>query len=141
MRIFNGTKSVISLPLTETQRITIAPRSVSGDIMPSNNFLSLLVGSYDYGEIALIVSGPYEINMCSQVSGCAGFVVQSLDEAIERFMPKKEEPKVETKKEEDKKVDVITTTAAPKEEKKAAPQSIAKEKVSKDSVVIKKEEN
>lgn len=141
MRIFNGTKSVISLPLTETQRITIAPRSVSGDIMPSSNFLSLLVGSYDYGEIALIVSGPYEINMCSQVSGCAGFVVQSLDEAIERFMPKKEEPKVETKKEEDKKVDVITTTAAPKEEKKAAPQSIAKEKVSKDSVVIKKEEN
>lgn len=140
MRIFNGTKSVISLPLTETQRITIAPRSVSGDIMPSNNFLSLLVGSYDYGEIALIVSGPYEINMCSQVSGCAGFVVQSLDEAIERFMPKKEEPKVETKKEEEKKVDVITT-AAPKEEKKAVPQSIAKEKVSKDSIVIKKEEN
>lgn len=140
MRIFNGTKSVISLPLTETQRITIAPRSVSGDIMPSNNFLSLLVGSYDYGEIALIVSGPYEINMCSQVSGCAGFVVQSLDEAIERFMPKKEEPKPELKKEEEKKVDVITT-AAPKEEKKAAPQSIAKEKVSKDSIVIKKEEN
>lgn len=140
MRIFNGTKSVISLPLTETQRITIAPRSVSGDIMPSNNFLSLLVGSYDYGEIALIVSGPYEINMCSQVSGCAGFVVQSLDEAIERFMPKKEEPKPELKKEEEKKVDVITA-AAPKEEKKAAPQSIAKEKVSKDSIVIKKEEN
>lgn len=124
MRIYNGTKSVINLPLTESERITIAAHSVSGDIMPSLKFLALLVGSYDYSELALIVSGPYEINMCSQVSGCAGFVVQSLDEAIERFALK-----------EVKKVDVVKPKE--KEEKKVeekAP-SIAKEKVSKDSVV------
>lgn len=94
MRVFNGTNSQLDLPLSGIQRITIPAKSVSGDIMPSNEFLSLLVGSYDYSEIALIVSGPFEINMCSAVSGSAGFVVQSLEEAIERFTPKeiKEEP-------------------------------------------------
>lgn len=90
MRIYNGTKSVINLPLTESQRITIPGHSVSGDIMPNLEFLSLLVSSYDYSELALIISGPYEINMCSQVSGVVGFVVQTLDEAIERFAPKEE---------------------------------------------------
>lgn len=88
MRVYNGTKSQINLPLSGTQRITIPAHSVSGDIMPSNEFLSLLVSSYDYNELALIVSGPFEINMCAGVSGSVGFVVQSLDEAIERFAPK-----------------------------------------------------
>lgn len=126
MRIYNGTKSVINLPLTESERITVASKSVSGDIMPSLKFLSLLVGSYDYKELALIVSGPYEINMCSQVSGCAGFVVQSLEEAIERFTPK----------EDKKKVDVITPKEEKKEFQEVKQTSIAKEKVSKDSVVV-----
>lgn len=88
MRVYNGTKSQLDLPLSGIQRITIPANAVSGDIMPSTEFLSLLVGSYDYSEIALIVSGPYEINMCAGVSGAAGFVVQSLEEAIERFAPK-----------------------------------------------------
>lgn len=94
MRVYNGTKSQLDLPLSGIQRITIPAHTVSGDIMPSNEFLSLLVGSYDYSEIALIVSGPYEISMCAGVSGSTGFVVQSLEEAIERFAPK-EEKKVE----------------------------------------------
>lgn len=91
MRIYNGTNSQIDMPLTGTQRITIPAHSVSGDIMASSDFLSLLVSSYDYSELALIVSGPYELNLCAQVSGSVGFVVQSLDEAIERFQPKKKE--------------------------------------------------
>lgn len=105
MRVYNGTKSQINLPLSGTQRITIPAHSVSGDIMPSNEFLSLLVSSYDYKELALIVSGPFEINMCAGVSGSVGFVVQSLDEAIERFQPKEcpkcnQDPCVCNKKEE-----------------------------------------
>lgn len=87
MRIFNGKNVQLDLPLG-SQRIVIAPKSVSGDIMPSNEFLSLLVTSYDYSEIALIVAGPYEINMCADVSGSVGFVCQSLEEAIARFTPK-----------------------------------------------------
>ena len=90
MRIYNGTNSQLDLPLSGTQRISVPPHSVSGDIMPSNEFLSLLVSSFDYSEIALIVSGPYEINMCAGVSGSVGFVAQSLDEAIERFAEKED---------------------------------------------------
>ena len=91
MRVYNGTNSQLDLPLSGSQRISIPPRTVSGDVMPSNDFLSLLVSSFDYSEIALIVSGPYEITMCAGVSGSVGFVVQSLEEAIERFAEKKPE--------------------------------------------------
>lgn len=90
MRIYNGTNSNVDIPLSGIQRLQISPKSVSGDFLPSNEFLSLLVTGYDYNEIALIVSGPYEINMCSGVPGAVGFVVQSLEEAIERFNPKEE---------------------------------------------------
>ena len=103
MRIYNGTNSQLNLPLSSVQRISIAPKSVSGDLMPSNEFLSLLVSSFGYNEIALIVSGPYEISMCAGVSGSVGFVAQSLEEAIERFAEKKEvapkEVEVEVEKE------------------------------------------
>lgn len=85
MRVYNGTNSQLDLPLSGIQRITIPAKSVSGDIMPSTEFLSLLVSSYDYSEVALIVSGPFELNLCASVSGSVGYVVQSLEEAIERF--------------------------------------------------------
>ena len=89
MRIYNGTKSMLDLPLTGIQRLSIPPLAVSGDFMPTNEFLSLLVTTFDYNELAIIVSGPYEISMCAGVSGTVGFVVQSLEEAIERFTEKK----------------------------------------------------
>ena len=108
MRIYNGTNSQLDLPLNGIHRITIAPHSVSGDFLPSNQFLSLLVTSFDYSEIALIVSGPYEISMCAGVSGTVGFVVQSLEEAIEKFA--KKTPNVV---EEEKKDEVVTTTPEP----------------------------
>ena len=106
MRVDNGTNSQLDLPLSGSQRISIPPRTVSGDVMPSNDFLSLLVSSFDYSEIALIVSGPYEITMCAGVSGSVGFVVQSLEEAIERFAEKKSEEtkSVELPKEDEPKV-------------------------------------
>lgn len=88
MRVYNGTKAQVDIPLTGTQRIQIASYSVSGDFLPNTEFLSLLVSSFDYSELALVVSGPYEINMCSQVSGAVGFVVNSVEEALARFAPK-----------------------------------------------------
>lgn len=97
MRVYNGTNSQLDLPLSGSQRITIPSHSVSGNIMPSSEFLKLLVSSYDYSEVALIISGPFEFNLCAEVSGSVGFVVQSLEEAIERFAikeDKKEEPVV-----------------------------------------------
>lgn len=88
MRIYNGTNSQLTLPLNGNERITIAANSVSGNILPSTEFLSLLVSSFDYNEIAIVVSGPFEINMCAGVSGAVGFVVQSIEEAIEKFANK-----------------------------------------------------
>lgn len=134
MRVYNGTKSQINLPLSGTQRITIPAHSVSGDIMPSNEFLSLLVSSYDYNELALIVSGPFEINMCAGISGSVGFVVQSLDEAIERFAPKEcpkcnQDPCVCNKEKEkepqpvDKKPAATPTKPAEKEKEKSVPET------------------
>lgn len=92
MRIYNGTNSQLTLPFSgSNEKITIPAHSVSGNILPSTDFLSLLVTSFNYDEIALVVSGPFEINMCAGVSGAVGFVVQSIEEAIEKFTPKKEE--------------------------------------------------
>jgi hypothetical protein len=96
MRIYNGMNKQVDMPLANGQRLSIAAKSISGDFMPNNEFLSLLVTSFDYSEIALVVSGPFEISMCSQISSCVGFVVNSLEEAIARFADKTEEPKVVT---------------------------------------------
>lgn len=151
MRVYNGTNSQLDLPLSGSQRISISSHSVSGDIMPSIEFLSLLVGSYKYEEIALIVSGPFEITLCSSVSGCAGFVCQSLEEAIERFSSKKEEDKkVDTKekkelsesnpKQEEAKANTektTTTIAAPKDQNTTP----IKEKVKENTTKVKSDNN
>ena len=147
MRVYNGTNSQVDLPLSGSQRITISSHSVSKDIMPSTEFLSLLVSSYDYNELALIVSGPFEINMCSGVSGCVGFVCQSLEEAIERFQPKventedkKEEVNQPEKEETTEKEAAENTTSEPQPENKDNVESNP-EAEKKDNVVEEKVEN
>ena len=101
MRIFNGTKSQIDLPLTGDIRLSIAAHTPSKDFAPNNDFLALIVSTYDEHEIALIIGGPYELSMCSTIPACAPLMVQTLDEAVERFSPKKPEPIVEDKKKEE----------------------------------------
>lgn len=93
MRIYNATDAQLNVPFSGGQRLTIGAHSVSGDIMGSEEFLSLLVTSYNTDEIALIVSGPYEINVCAHIPTAANYVVQSLDEALQKFnlMPEKKE--------------------------------------------------
>lgn len=95
MRIYNGKNSQVDLPLA-SQRITIEPMSVSKDIMPSSELLDLLSMSFDDSEIALIVSGPSEINLCAKTPACAPLVVQSLDEALIRFNKAKDKPGAES---------------------------------------------
>lgn len=140
MRIYNGKNSQVELPLA-TQRITIGPNSVSKDIMPNVEMLQLISTSFVDTEIALIVSGPSELNLCAGVPACTPLVVQSLDEAVIRFKgtapekkeekpvveePKKEEvveevpeKEVEEKKQEEEEV-------KPEPTKKAAPKKNAK---------------
>lgn len=90
MRIYNGKKSNLEMPLGNGQKIVVGPQSISGDFLPSSNFLNLLVTSFGYDEIALVVSGIQELNLCSSVSAAAGFVCHSIAEAVERFAPKPE---------------------------------------------------
>lgn len=94
MRIYNGKNSQVDLPVA-TQRISIAPHMVSGDIMPNTELLSLIATSFDDTELALIIAGPAELNMCANVPAVTPLVVQSLEEAVKRFTPTIEEEKKE----------------------------------------------
>lgn len=138
MRIYNGKKSSLTIPLSGNQRLSIPSHSVSTDFMPNKEFLSLIVTSYDYDEIALIVSGPFEIAMCSQVSGCTGFVTQSLEEAIAKFSPKEDKPAEAPKAEEQPiKEETPAPTEQPVEEKTEAP---SEENTPEDTPAIQDEE-
>jgi hypothetical protein len=98
MRIYNGKDSLVCLPLNANQRICIDPHSVSGDFLPSTEFITMVISAYNTDELALIVASSFEINMCANIVGAVQYVVQSLDEAVSKFLPK-EEVKEETKEE------------------------------------------
>lgn len=105
MRIFNGTKSQVNLPYAGGQRISISPMSVSGNIGPTDELISLIVTAYRDDELAIIVSGPYELTATSRNPVAVSYVVQSLDEAVQKFAikgAKVEAPKEEAKPEEPK---------------------------------------
>ena len=114
MRIYNGTKKTLTLPYAGGENLTIAPKTPSGNVLCTNDFISMLITSYTTDEIAIIASGPFEITACANVPAAVNYVVQSLEEAIKRFHPeaneekidrpepKKEEPKPEVKPEEPK---------------------------------------
>lgn len=115
MRIYNGKNSVINVPLGN-QRITVPAHSISSDFMPSTDFIRTMSVSFDVNEVALIVVGAWEGNMCAGVPAVQPLCVSSLDEALARFnspladkkveqpkkVSKKEDKKVEDKKEEPK---------------------------------------
>lgn len=105
--------AAIELPLTGSLQLFVGPKSVSKDFMPSNKFLSLLATGYTEKQISLIVSGPYEINMCSSVPAIAPMVTQSLDEAIARFQTNEPEEK-EKPKEDEVKVEEPEKKSEPK---------------------------
>lgn len=91
MRLYNGTNSGINLPLNNGQRLIVSPKSVSGQFLPSIEFLTLIATAYSRADIALILSGASEVQMCSSVSTIPGYIAQSLEEAIERFSEVKPE--------------------------------------------------
>lgn len=106
MRIYNGKDSVVDVPLVNQQRLVVRPHSVSQNFMPSTDFLKMMATAFEDTELALIVSGAFEGNMCANVPAVQTLCVSSLDEALARFNPPVkpiEEKKVEPKKEEPKK--------------------------------------
>ena len=114
MRIYNGTTRQMDLPLAGSQRISIAPKTVSGDILANSDLLSLLVTSYTTDEVALIISGPFELKVASTMPTVVNYVVQSLEEAILRFTPPVDIEEKEEVKEENPEPE--PETEEPKEE-------------------------
>lgn len=131
MRIYNGTNSQVNLPYAGKERISIDPKSVSGNLGITNDLISLIVTSYGADELAIIVAGPYELSMTSSNPVAVNYVVQSLDEAIQRFA-------VDAPKEEKE----VATPAPGEEEKTVNEEEAPKEELPKKRTIrIKKEES
>ena len=117
MKLFNATNSLLDLPWSG-QRLSIAPKSFSQDFMGTPDFIQLITSTYNNEEIAIVVAGPYELSMCASVPVAVNYVVQSVDEAVQRF-GLKEEKMVEEVKEEPKtpEAEPETETIEPEEKK------------------------
>lgn len=97
MRIYNGTQSKISIPWLGTNNpvFELEARTVSGNFMPTNEFLTLLTNSFTPDQIAFIIAGRCEYEVCANVKMAANYTVTSLDEAIDKCTPKKKAELVE----------------------------------------------
>ena len=87
MRIYNGTKFTLTLPYAGGENLTIAPKTPSGNVLCTNDFISMIITSYTTEEVAIIAAGPFEVTACANVPTATNYVVQSLEEAIARFNP------------------------------------------------------
>lgn len=85
MRVYNAKKAQIDFPLAGDTRVTVPGFSVSRDLLPNEQFLTMICQSFEPDEIALIVSGPFEVGLCGKNPTVTPFIVNSLDEAIKRF--------------------------------------------------------
>lgn len=122
MRIYNGTQSKISIPWLGTNNpvFELEARTVSGNFMPTNEFLTLLTNSFTPDQIAFIIAGRCEYEVCANVKMAANYTVTSLDEAIDKCTPKKKaEPVEEIIKEEKEQEVAEENTEATKEDEVA----------------------
>ena len=115
MRVYNAKKAQIDFPLAGDTRVTVPGFSVSRDLLPNEQFLTMICQSFEPDEIALIVSGPFEVGLCGKNPTVTPFIVNSLDEAIKRFNTPAQSttkpepaPAVEEKVEEQPAEEVIT---------------------------------
>lgn len=126
MKLFNATNSLLDLPWSG-QRLSIAPKSFSQDFMGTPDFIQLITSTYNNEEIAIVVAGPYELSMCASVPVAVNYVVQSVDEAVQRF-GLKEEKKVEEVKEEPNTPESESKPETVKPEEKKVEEEVKEEK-------------
>ena len=115
MRIYNNTSSQIEFDLTPSRKIVVSPHQYSGNFLPNTDALDRLVKVFTPNQIAFLVSGTVEMNLCANTKSTVtgNFVCSSFEEVTERFGLEKD------KKEEEK----------PVVEEKAAEEGVLKEKV------------
>lgn len=98
MKIYNAKNASVQLPLG-MRRLVISGKSLSQDFMPTSQFLQMIARTFTPDDLAIIVSGAWEGNMCAETPTLSEYCVSSIEEALARFnppeTPKKEEPKVE----------------------------------------------
>lgn len=137
MRIYNATNSQLNLPFPGSN-VSIAPHSVSGNLGANTQTISMLVSAYDASEIAFVVSGPFELNLCSSIPTVVNYVVQSLEEAIEKLESKPEkvaEPVIVEEPKKEEKKEFVKKAKAPKKEVKGVV-TVEEPKGVKDDTVI-----
>ena len=103
MKIYNAKTATVQLPLG-MRRLVISGRSLSQDFMPTSQFLQMIARTFSPKDLALIVSGAWEGNMCAETPTLHEYCVSSVEEALARFNPPEEPKKDEPKKEEPKPV-------------------------------------
>ena len=115
MRIYNNTSSQIEFDLTPSRKIVVSPHQYSGNFLPNTDALDRLVKVFTPNQIAFLVSGTVEMNLCANTKSTVtgNFVCSSFEEVTERFGLEKD------KKEEEK----------PVVEEKAAEEGVLKEKI------------
>jgi hypothetical protein len=98
MKIYNAKNASVQLPLG-MRRLVISGKSLSQDFMPTSQFLQMIARTFTPNDLAIIVSGAWEGNMCAETPTLSEYCVSSIEEALARFNPpenpKKEEPKAE----------------------------------------------
>ena len=98
MKIYNAKNASVQLPLG-MRRLVISGKSLSQDFMPTSQFLQMIARTFTPNDLAIIVSGAWEGNMCAETPTLSEYCVSSIEEALARFNPpenpKKEESKVE----------------------------------------------
>ena len=103
MKIFNGKDCQMTIPLLGTsQMLELGPKQVSKDLMPTVEFLELITRCFSPKDIAIILAGPFEYNVCANIPLISNFTCLSLDEAVSRFTtPAPEEPVIDDAKVEE----------------------------------------
>ena len=86
MKIYNGTNSLLNLPLANGRRLVIDPKSVSVDFLPTAKMLQMLVSAYSRNDIAFIPAGPNDLTVGATVSTLPAYIANSLEEAVNRFI-------------------------------------------------------
>ena len=102
MKIYNAKNASVQLPLG-MRRLVISGKSLSQDFMPTSQFLQMIARTFTPNDLAIIVSGAWEGNMCAETPTLSEYCVSSIEEALARFNPP-EEPK---KKEEEVKPEPV----------------------------------
>lgn len=131
MRVYNGKNSQVDMPLNGNLRLTIPSHSVCKPFSATDQFLEMIVSNYDDTELAIVCDGVIEWNQCARIQALQPMLVQTLDEAVQRFSKPEKENMIEEK-------DAIEETPVKEVEEKRAPRSIRLKKEASGGIFLKR---